>query len=165
MKFLTLVLDQFKIDKRTFTRYSLSLNGLDTYDEEIKWLYPFRSLPNLKYQVFVGPYSGYSDVQYNLGSSLKLNDEVQMPRLQEYLAASIFTEEYKSFSTRFKKYLKSKGINSKKTPSDELANYLYYYYQRQQLVNGYKYGLNQRSDDYQFIKRFHEALGRHIYRS
>ena len=150
----------YKIDRKTFSKYSLDLNELDEIDLDLSSFYPFRELPNLKYQVFIGPYSGHSDIVYNLGGSLKLNTGIQPSRLQDYLRFILAPgRDYKPLYSEFVRYLKDAGVKRKRIEREDIG-LQYYYFIRGRRELDLLEGKPLQIDEYQFISRAHYVLSK-----
>lgn len=150
----------FKIDRRTFTRYSLSFKNLKPLPKNTAYFYPFQSLPNLKFQVFVGPYIGDTDIKYNLGGSLKMNTSAHLSRLQDYMVSVLKTNGDKPLLNQFKKSLKKENIDPKRCEPKVVATYLYRYYQKVSSANYILTGSHKAVSDYQFVREFSFLLNR-----
>lgn len=112
----------YKVDRKTFSRFSLHLSNLHALPEDMPWHYPFRSNPNVKYQVFITPYSGNSDIRFNLGGSLKLNSDILLSRLQDFMAYSLQpVKDDKSYFKSFKQYVKARGFRLKEITDREIV--------------------------------------------
>jgi hypothetical protein len=150
----------YKIDKKTFSRYSMALRDLDPVDLQQPYLYPFRELPNLRFQVFIGPYSGNTDLRYNLGGSLRLNTAVQPSRLQDFMAFAIGDgRNHKKYFSEFRQYLKFTGVRKGKADAQSLVE-AFYYYERAGRELAMLRGQPVNLDDFHFVSRTSYILGK-----
>ncbi|MCP4124522.1 MAG: DUF3857 domain-containing protein [Bacteroidetes bacterium] len=118
--------ERIKTDKKTYTKFTVSLNELDAYNNGVPYYYPFRAQPSLKYQVFVGPYLGNSNIRFNIGGSLKLNNTIHPSRLLDYLSYMLEpAKDFRPHYGRFVRYLKQHGIKRNNTSNNDIA--LHYY--------------------------------------
>ncbi len=143
----------FKVNKRTFTRFSLQLKNLERYPKDLKYFFPFRALPNLKFQVFIGPYYGNTDVKYSLGGTLKMNTSIQMSKLQDFMFEIVDGRNKIKFYKELKNDLKERNINVKNIDNQLLLDELYSFY-RNQLGSNVSYD----KSGYHFVRALHRVF-------
>lgn len=149
----------YKVNKRTFTRFTLHQQNLLPYPKELAYFYPFQTVPNLKFQIFIGPYYGNTDIKDNLGGTAKMNTSVLPAKLQDYMVEMTSTGN-KLFYKQFKKQYKSDKLKGKRTDEREVIDLMYDFYRQKKVIRSLQHNGQLEENSQQFTRTIHYALNK-----
>ncbi|MEZ5009636.1 MAG: hypothetical protein R2753_15930 [Chitinophagales bacterium] len=149
----------YKVNKRTFTRFTLQQYNLLPYPKNLPYSYPFQTIPKLKFQIFIGPYYGDTDIKYNLGGTSKMNTSILPAKLQDYMVE--FTNgSNKMFFQQFKKQFKSEKVKVKRSNEKEVVDLLYNFYRQYKTISDIRNDNQYDEHNHQFAKTIHYTLNK-----
>ena len=149
----------YKVNKRTFTRFTLQQHNLLPYPKNLPYSYPFQTIPNLKFQIFIGPYYGDTDIKYNLGGTSKMNTSILPAKLQDYMV-EMTNGSNKVFFQQFKKQFKSENVKVKRTNEKEVVDLLYNFYRQYKMISDIRNDAQYDEHNHQFAKTIHYTLNK-----
>ncbi len=150
----------FAKGKQTFNKYSIKLENIEEYNSDKTWFYPYRALPNLRFQVFFSPSNGTNASIDNLCGYRPYQEKKSEQKVIKYLNKMVKPEEVdKAFYSRFKSYLGSINKSIKNISQKDLLDEMYNFYKAYYVISDYEYNNDEKSStQWEFIRRTSHVL-------